>query len=242
MNEAAVDAVLAAFEQQSGGRGRSLCLRVLPENDNCIVFIHRVLREASIHELERTLFGDEAELIVLKFGPACEVLEEHSTRGIGRQVGAAIASHLIGRHAVYADDRAVNAREAIAGFLAYLQEGNSGDALCLVELQLRQAPLDGSPALILRSQHGRPLAPALAAFAVHEIRLLDDLDDVRSISVAFTRQGAPETPHLFRIRFDRAGDDLLLHYTGAQSSRRLRQHFEAYLREVHGISVVPTAI
>jgi hypothetical protein len=96
--------------------------------------------------------------------------------------------------------------------------------------------------LILRSQHGRPLAPAIEALAGHEIRLLDDLDDVRSISLAFTFEGAPEAPHLFRIRFDRAGDDLVLHYTGAQSSRRLRQHFEAYLREEHGITVVPTAI
>lgn len=242
-DRAGVNCALEGFEQSARGGGRSLCLAVLASDDGAhIVFIRRVLREATIQELDRTLFGDEAELIVLKFSQRLQVLEEHSTRGVGLAIGEAIASRLLDHPVHYVSDDTLTPESAVRTFLEQVQDAGNDAALWLIELHLRQAPLDGSPSLTLRSPYDRPLGGALQALADHQIHLLDDLHNIRSITLAFCPPANGPSPHQFKVAFAHTAEGVVLHYSGAQSSLALRKEFEQHLEDAYAVAVIPTGL
>ncbi|MBK8048719.1 MAG: hypothetical protein IPK16_17305 [Anaerolineales bacterium] len=240
-NRATVDAALHEFEANSGGGGRSLCLRVLQEPDaGFLVFANRVLREVGIHELDSTAFTDEAELLVLKFSPDLAQLEAHSTRRIGAKIGETIASKLLGQPVVYVDSAVINPDAVVRRLVDRLQS-DSTSALELTEVQLRQAPIAGSPALTLRSQDGRSLNRALTAFSDCGIELLSDLDNIRSLSVSFRATHGDTAPHQFKLRLLRTTGGIHVQYTSAQTARRTRPQFEEHLKQTYGIAATPAA-
>lgn len=235
-----VDQALAKFEAGPRGGRHSACARILHEgDDSTLVFIRRVLREASIPEMDQTLFGDEAEIIVLKFGHSLRILEEHSAKGIGVSIAGAIASHLLQAKVEYLDDSTRTTREALDGFLTALHQ-DADERLRLVEIYLRQSPLEGSPILIVRCDKGASLAPTLDFLEGRQISLLEELDDVRYIGVAVDRiVGHKRRPYIFKLRFDPVAGSYFVRYSRSRLPRHFRSQFERWLRETYNVRAIP---
>jgi hypothetical protein len=235
-----VDQALVTFEAGPRGGKHSVCARTLHESDNStLVFIRRELKEASIPEMDRTLFGDQVETIVLKFGDRLRILEEHSVKQIGVSIAGAIVSHLLDAKVEYLDDSTRTTREALNAFLTALSQ-NKDERLRLVEIYLRQSPLEDSPILIVRCEKDRSLASALDFLEKKQISLLEELDDIRHTSVAFDRiVGEKKAPYIFKLRFDPVASFYLVRYSRSRLSRYFRNQFERYLRETYNVKAIP---
>lgn len=236
-----VNHALEMFEARRGGGKHSICARILQEsNGSILAFIYRVLREASIPEMDRTLFGDEVETIVLRFGDRLRTLEEHSAKHIGTSIAGTVASDLLGAKVKYIDDTNRTTREAVDNLLNTLLQTDD-DRLRLVEIYLSQSPLEGSPILIVRCDKTKSLAPGLEFLEDKQISLLRELDDVRYIGLAFDRiMGDKRHPYIFKLRFDPIADFYFARYSCSRPSKYLRSQFEGYLRDHYNVRAIPT--
>jgi hypothetical protein len=236
-----VDGALEALERGRTGPRRSVCVRVLPESDeSTLVFIYHMLREASIPEIDRTLFGDEVETVVLRFRDRLRSVEEHSNRHIGASIASIIASHLLQASVEYIDDTSRTAQPAVAHLLDALL-GQEDDRLRLVEIYLRQSPLGGSPILIVRCDKRASLAPAVASLEDRQIPLLEELEDVEYVGLAFdSLVGEKKRAYIFKLRFEPIAGRYFVRYSCGRLPRYLRGQFERYLGENYDVRAVPT--
>ena len=220
---------------------RSTCARLLLEsNGTALVFIYRMLREASIPEIDRTLFGDEVETIVLRFRDRLQYMEEGSTKRTGVSLAGAIASHLLGAKVRYVNDASQTTQQALDGLLQALITRDD-DRLRLVEINLRQSSLEGSPALIVRCDKNESLAPAVEALKERRISLLEELEDVEQIGLAFDRiLGEKKRSYIFKLRFEPVGDSYFVRYSCGRLPSSFRNQFERHLGERYNVRVIPT--
>ena len=240
LTAADVNQVLDAVDSKYGGRRYSICTHIFQEgSDSTLMFIYRILKEANIPEIDRTLFGDQVETIVLKFTEGFRILEENSTKQIGASIAGTMASHFLEASVAYVNDSTHTTDEAFIELLDVLQKG-SDDRLHLVELYLHQSPIEGSPALILRCEKEQSLVRALEFLESRYLQLLDELDNVRHIGVSFSLdQDKKAMRYIFKLRFDRVGRSYFVRYSGSRISRRLGGQFELYLREAYRVKVIP---
>jgi hypothetical protein len=227
---------------QSLGRRRSLCARVLHEKDgSAVAFIYHMIREASIPEIDRTLFGDEVETIVLRFKDRIRHVEERSTSGAGAAIAGTIASHLLGAKAKYVAETGASSREAVSKLLSTLS-GDGDEKLRLVEVNLRQAPLSGAPSLVLKSAKSGSLSAAVRALLDRQVPLFEELDDVEQIGLMMDQvKGNRKRSYIFRLKFEAVDDSFLVRYVCGRLSTQLRTQFEVHMEERYDVRVVPTA-
>jgi hypothetical protein len=199
-----------------------------------------MLREASIPEIDRTLFGDEVETVVLRFRDRLRSMEEHSNKHVGASIATNIASHLLEAKVEYIDDTSRTAQPAVARLLNALL-GEEDDRLRLVEIYLRQSPLEGSPILIVRCDKRASLAPAVASLDEKQVSLLDELEDVEYVGLAFDRLvGERRRPYIFKLRFEPIAGRYFVRYSCGRLPGYLRSQFERYLGENYDVKAVPT--
>ena len=227
---------------QSLGRRRSLCARVLYEKDgSAVVFIYHMLREASIPEIDRTLFGDEVETIVLRFKDRIRFVEERSQSGAGAVIAGTIASHLLGAKARYVAKTGATPRQALDRLLDTLTR-DGDERLRLVELNLRQSPLAGAPTLLLRCDKSGSLAATVRSLEERQISLLEELEDVEQIGLAMDDvTGSRKRSYIFRLQFERVDGSYLVRYSCGRLPTRLRTRFEVHLEERYDVRTVPAA-
>ena len=227
---------------QNLGRRRSLCARVLHEKDgSAVAFIYHMLREASIPEIDRTLFGDEVETIVLRFKDRIRHVDERSTSGAGAAIAGTIASHLLGARAKYITETGASTREAVSKLLDTLS-GDGDEKLRLVEVNLRQAPLAGAPSLVLKSAKSGSLSPAVKALRDRQVPLFEELDDVEQIGLMMEQvTGKSKRSYIFRLQFEAVDGSYLVRYTCGRLATQLRTQFEVHMEERYDVRVVPTA-
>lgn len=245
LQETLLNDVLAKFEAGPRGGRASRCLRILLQApDTQIVFLHRVLRQSSIAELERTIFGDEVETIVLKFHERMTVLEERSTKGDGVAIGQMIAESVRNQPLVAIREHPDVPRIQLRRFLDTLRHGED-PLLTFVELHLRSAPLNGTPVLVLRGSKEQPLALTLHDLEKHGLFFLEEFADIRHLGVTFESLISGRLyNHIFKIRIDRvqstgSSTRFTLCYMAAQASTVVCKHFEEHMRTHHEITVVP---
>ena len=227
---------------QSLGRRRSLCARVLHEKDgSAVVFIYHMLREASIPEIDRTLFGDEVETIVLRFKDRVRFVEERSTSGAGAVIAGTIASHLLGVKSKYVAETGATNREALDRLLTALTR-DGDERLRLVEVSLRQSPLAGAPSLLLRCDKSSSLAPTVRALEERQIHLLEEMEDVEQIGLAMDDvRGSSKRSYIFRLQFEPVDESYLVRYSCGRLPTQLRTQFEVHLEERYDVRVVPAS-
>ena len=232
-----VNHALQAFEGK-----RSTCARIVPESDgSLLVFIYRMLREASIPEMDRTLFGDEVETIVVRFRNRLQLVEERSAERTGVSIASAIAAHLLGAEVKYEADASRTTQKAWSGLLGALVN-DKADRLRLTEVSLSHSPLEGSPNLVLRCDKTESLASTIKALDDRQISLLEEVQDVNYLGVAFDRvEGGKTNSYIFRLRVEPAGDSFFVHYSCGRLPTRLRNQFERYLRKQFDVTAIPTA-
>ncbi len=241
-----VNQVLEAFEARRGARRRSVCFAIHKNGggETALIFILRDLREAYIREVDQTLFGDEAELVVLRVLDRVRTIEEHSEKDIGPMIADALAAHLLGDSNVeYLEDKSRTDLEYLNHLIEALRDCRD-DSLRLQEIHLRHAPFEQSPTLILRCDKSTDLSAPLRFLAGHNIHLLEDMDDIRNVSVVFARElpNGEIQSYIFRLFFERiAPAQYFARYSqrGAGAPVEFRRQFERYLKEQYNVQAIP---
>lgn len=224
----------------------SICFDVFKDDDNDMteVFILRDLRESHIREVDGVVFGDEAELIVLRLYDRMRSVEEHSSTGIGKCVASAVASSLLDDAQVhYIEDKELTEQHKLRALIDALV-GDTDSLLRLRELYLEHAPIEDSPVLILRCEKTRSLSTPLEFFKARDVDLLSDLEDVRSLKISFAvpsgDNGDSTDLYSFTLYCESAGSTkYFVPYAVSNIPTRVRLQFEAYLRGEYDVRVVP---
>jgi len=241
-----INQVLEAFEARRGAKRRSVCFGIHKNEggEAALIFILRDLREAYIREVDRTLFGDEAESVVLRVSDRMRTIEEHSEKDIGPRIADALAAHLLGDSNVeYLEDKSRTDLEHLNHLIEALREGRD-DSLRLQEIYLKYAPIEQSPVLILRCNKSADLSAPLRFLAGNNIRLLEDLDNIRNISVVFERElpSGETQAYIFMLFFERiVPNQYFVRYSqrGVGAPMEFRGHFESYLKENYNVQAIP---
>ena len=200
-----------------------------------------MLREASIPEMDRTLFGDEVETIVVRFRDRLRFMEERSAKHAGVLIAGAIVSHLLEADVRYVADASLSTQQALDTLVEALSK-RGDDRLRLVEINLRHSPLKGSPILIIRCHKSESLASTVEALEEKQISMLEELQDVNYLGVAFDRiVGERRRPYIFRLRFEPVDDSYFVRYSCGRLPSQLRSQFERHLEERYDVTAIPTA-
>lgn len=141
-----VNSVLEDYErgERSGRSSRCYGVHHLPGSGRSIVFIYRDLREALIREVDRTLFGDEAELIVLTFFDRLRGLDSHSIGSTAPQIASFITARVLdGARVIYLKDDSYSSDEAIQLLLDRVSQALDE------RLRLQEVYLDVAPGQVL---------------------------------------------------------------------------------------------
>ncbi|MDY7041976.1 MAG: hypothetical protein SVX38_14055 [Chloroflexota bacterium] len=235
--------ILEDFELRHGQQ-ESLCLETFRDDESglTLVFILRYLRESLIREVESVVFAAEAELIMLRLRDGMRVIEESSASGVGVPIATAIASELLGDPNVqYIEDTKLTRQEDAEKFIDAL--ANAKDArLRFQELYLESAPVEEAPTLILRCEKSQNLSSPLEFLRQKNIDLLQDLNSIRKLNVAFVTESTAgkKKAYIFRVYCKQASPGrYFLPYSAANISTRIRSKFEAYVRGTYNVQVVP---
>ncbi|MBN1310780.1 MAG: hypothetical protein JXB30_05110 [Anaerolineae bacterium] len=246
LNAEKVDAALERFESRHGHQ-QSRCVDLFRDEASrmVLVFILRYLRPAYIREVDDVVFGDEAELVMLRLYRRMQVMEEHSSSGVGVAIANTLARELLGDSNVeYIQDTRLTKEDAVEKFINVLAKGED-ENLRFRELYLRSAPVEESPYLILRcnpKDKESDLSVPLESFGKKNVRLLEDLDDIRSLKVAFMVKQAKGKlkAYTFRLLCEHARPgSYFLPYSASSVSTRIRSEFERYLHDEYNIQAVP---
>jgi len=243
LNVETVNNILDDFERRYGHK-ESLCFDLFkdPENTMTLVFILRYLRESYIREVDGVIFGDEAELIVLRLYDRIRTVDEHSSTGIGVRIATAMASTLLEDDNLrYIEDTQLTEQEDLENLIGALASGEDRQ-LRFREVYLEAAPIEEAPILILRCAKERNLSKPLEFLKRKDIDLLQDLHNIRNLKIGFVVPSDEDKEDVYsftvfckRVRSMR----YFLPYAAANISTDVRSRFEAYLREKHNVRVVP---
>ncbi len=238
-----INDILEDFELRHGHR-ESLCFEIFEDSESktTLVFILRYLRESLIREVESVVFADEAELVVLRLHDGMRVIEESSASGIGVSIATAIASELLGDLNIqYIKDTQLTRQEDIEKLIDALANAED-DRLRFQELYLESAPVEDAPKLILRCEKSQNLSSPLEFLRQKNIDLLQDLNSIHKLNVAFVTESAAgkKKAYIFRVYCKQASPGrYYLPYSAPNISTRIRSEFETYLRETYNVQVVP---
>lgn len=246
LSKAVVDQALQEFETRHKGRRQSTCVGILPEpekEDSTLVFIYRTLREAHIPEVERTIFGDAAETIVLRFRNRLRSLEEHSSSRVGASIASITARHLFAAEVAYIEDTDRTTQQSVDNLITTLLD-HRDERLRLVEICLPHSPLEGNPLLNIRCDKSKSLAPTIHFLDEKGIPLLKqkELGDGEYIGLAFDLTvGGKSRSYIFKIRFEPADPpgSFFVRYTCGRFPRYIRNQFERYLWEKYHVKSLP---
>jgi hypothetical protein len=238
-----VNDVLDKFER-THGRKESLCFDIFfdPENEVALVFILRSLREAFIRQIDRLIFGDEADLIVLRIAENIRVIDERSERSIGLEIANEIAKTSLGIQNIkfIKSDETTKTKNLQELFKALMNE--SDERLQFREIYLETAPVDGSPILMIRSNEGETIVGALRFLENRNVPLMQDYSDINNIKIGFVVEKSDGSlkPYSIKVFFSYIGQNLYyLTYSTANIASHIREDFENYLRENYNVRVIP---
>lgn len=242
---AQVDDILDGYEKRYGHK-KSLCFDIFKDTEDEMseVFIFRDLRESLIREVDGVVFGDEAELIVLRLYDKIRHMEGHASTDIGVSLANAIARALLEDVNVhYIEDQELTEQKDLQTLVDALA-GNKDVRLRLRELYLDGAPIEGAPILILRCEKDKSLSTPLDDFQTKDIDLLQELHNIRNLKIGFAVPSEEDedkedvysfTVYCQRVRSMR----YYVPYKAANIATDVRSQFEKYVREKFNVRVVP---
>lgn len=223
---------------------RSLCSDVFYEsqNNSCLIFIWRYLREAHIREVDGVIFANEAELVILRLSNNLRSIEVNKEHGSGVRIAQAIASKVYSSDNLkYVLDAHFTPKSDIENLL---QNSNNSDRFYLRELQLKSSSIENTPELMIRGQHNLSITESLEFLKKKGVDLLKDLADVKHFKLCFTIYTPNMGPkaYIFKIALTKSKADkdrYLLTYPGANIPMYVCTEFENYIKNEYKIHVIP---
>lgn len=243
-----VDDALEDYRDQS--ERATQCFDVftdIEEDCDAIIFVLRMRGETRIRQIDTVIFEEEAELFVMRFMNGVATVDLHPRRSWDRILATSMIRRLADEERVeYKKSRVPTKRSKLRDFLqqiSTLEDTTDGDDenVLLYTLKLDNAPIANSPILELRSKDKAvSLAPSLEELRGQDLRLIDDLDDIRTFSVTYKTVVRGEvTRYVFSVDVEAYDDDhVSLPYTDRPPPEVCRA-FENHLQDENGIHVFP---
>ena len=210
-------------------------------NNFRLAFIWRHLRESHIREVDGVVFANEAELIVLRLINGLKTIEVNTERSTGVKIAHAIASKIYETvHLQYEPDSHFADKCNIDQLI---HNTKRSEKLSLREVQLRSAPIEDAPQLMIRCQDNNNLSASLEYLRQKQIDLLDELANIRHVKIGFESQVSDDKvkTYAFKLFFAKKAenDKYLLTYSGANIPTHVCTEFENYVKGEYEIQVIP---
>lgn len=249
-----VSEALQCIESHQRSRKRVRCVCADIDGERRIFYIRRDLRPAEISEVDRSLFGTESQVVILQFSdglrradasatddPAAETI---ATRLVQELTGIPYLHYLppapFTPQATFLD---FMRRVRDHDMLPYQEPDATLRRLRISEVYLSRAPMQGTPALLLRSVEDEHLGQALRAMSgQYMLDVLAEADRMRSVKLRLLRPRNPVKYNGFMLRlFAEREGQLRIYYSATTNTHRsIRREFEELLRG-HGIKATSIA-
>lgn len=246
ITEAIVNSILSDFETKSSSRRQSNCqgLLLTDEGESGWIFIKRQLKESYLTEVNRTVFADEAELIIIRFRNKMREIDIKFELKETIELAARIPAHFLDAPVEYIPTNETASDASIQRFLTVLLD-ESDNTLKLMEVDNVDLPLEGNPRLILRGDKATGIAQAIKHLEEHHaLSLLSSLNNLNSIKLSYVslvptrRQN--RASYIITVYLQQLSTDnrYFISYS-TRAPLRDRTAFEEYMLSRYDIRIVP---
>lgn len=229
-----VTEALLPSEDRPSDPGPAELRRVFFEENRQWVFVRRPEEPGKILRAGRLFHGHRPEWVVLEFHEAAKRVNIASTSmEEPLQISNRLASAYFDTPCHYEDERLVSYETQLRRFLQTLRFDQSG-RLQLVEIRVKNSPLEGAPRLQLSGS--RSIGPALIQLEEAIGGMLVPIERIEAIKVLFESKRV-------QLQFEKLPDSIdefIVRYTDQCLSPDERTNFEIHLEEIHGIAVLST--
>lgn len=209
------------------------------QSDGQIVFLRRNLRPDHVWTEDGTdvLHGQKSEWIILHFRDGAGALKVCSqTSEIPREVANRIATAYFGQEVRYVDDHQAAPEAAIENFLAAITDPDDG-RLPILELVATNSPLTGSHKIMITNDGDRDIIDGIDDFEQRVGPILDDLDNIARIKVAFSNGKQANRLSMF---FARKNGIRVVQYDDGRVDNNRCAAFERFMKDEFGINIRST--
>ena len=209
------------------------------QHDGHLVFLRRNLRPDHVWTDDGTdvLHGQKSEWIILHFRDGARALKVCSqTSEVPREIASRIATAYFGQHVRYVDDLQAAPEAAIENFIAAIMDPEDG-RLPILELSVANSPLTGGHKLLITNDGDRNIIDGIDDFEERVGPILDDLDGISRIKVAF---GDTKRMNRISMFFPRKNGTRVVQYDDGRLDNNRCGAFEAYIADQFGITVRST--
>ena len=230
----------------TGERRHSICSNVFfdAQNNSCLIFIWRYLRETHVRKIDGVIFADEAELIILRLINNLRSVEVNKEHSFGIKIAQAVVGKIYSSNSLrYTLDAKFTSKADIENLI---QNSNNSERLYLREIQLKSSPIEKAPELMIRGQHNLSIVESLKFLKQKGIDLLKELTAIKHFKLCFTTYISNSGPkaYMFKVALTKSQADkglYLLTYLGANIPMHVCAEFENYLLSEYKIHVIPRA-
>ena len=242
LDEGRIDESLRKYEESwaTEKESRCWCVHHDPATRRKTIYILRQTKEDHIQAVDKVVFAEKAELIVIRFFEDLETMELHARDKTAR----AVVSHLVGDQisqpdASYEKVPVKVEPSVLAAFVQRIADDRDPQ-LKLQGIKLRQAPLDGQPSIRLEVTTGESLRPTLEQLKSLQIDLLRHIMLIDLFTIRFALD---EKSYPFDLKPELQADGW---YQIAYSVRKIgadtRNSLEEHLAKFHKVHVYPKAL
>lgn len=229
--------MLANFDAHRDDGRTSELMNIVPDTDHPVVFIRREEQRSMLLKASRAVHGFRPEWIILDFrdnGRRVDI-SSHSM-SVPLEIANRVASAYFGTDCEYENEVEVTPKALIDKFLDHLKRDGI-DFLKLVEVHVRNSPLDGSPVIKLNAEGDDSVGEGVRHFEKTIGAILNDIELIKAIKVLYCGKRVKLT---FEPVAD-VSDGYCVRYADKTLNKRERTAFEKKVRaEPHGIRVIST--
>lgn len=232
--------VIEDFRRKHPGHHRLHYVMTVPRGaDGQIVFLRRNMRPDHVWNEEGTdvHHGQKSEWIILFFSDGGRALKVSSmTSEVPRQVADRIASAYFGASVHYVDDHQAATEAVIENFLAAITDPDD-DRLPILEVVANNSPLRGGHKVTITNESDRNIIDGIDHFEEAVGDLLDDLDNLARIKVAF---GTGKKKNRISLFFPKKNGVRVVQYDDGRLDNNRCTEFERFMQAEFGITVRST--
>lgn len=180
-----VKGVLTKFDTECRDGRQSEFKNIITHNEHHLVFIRREEHRSVLLKSSCAVHGFRPEWIVLDFhdnGKGVDISSLSMT--VPLEIVNHLASTYFGGKREYENEIQITYRQQIVQFLHTLRDDGC-DFLTLVEVAVKNSPLDGAPTIRLRSDDGESIGESVRHFERVINKIMDDISQIQSITVMY---------------------------------------------------------
>jgi hypothetical protein len=232
-----VERVLVEFDRDRHDGRASEFKNILPHGEHHLLFVRREERRTLLLKSHTTIHGFNPEWIVLDFRDNGKGVDISSlSMSVPLEIANRVASAYFDHKCEYENEVQVTYKQQIVKFMDKLRKDEC-DFLALVEVTVRNSPLDGAPGLRISSEESESIAESIRHFEKAVGKIIDEIDLIKSIKVLY----AGKRVRMMFERVEDADQGYVVRYHDAVLNAKERRSFESKLREdPYGLRVLST--